>query len=52
MDRNARKTIESLSAPDTPIHQLDNNMCATEAFCGLPLYSCRQLHTGYELLKF
>lgn len=45
LDRNAKKTIESLIAPDEPIPQMKNNLCQTQVFCGLPFYSCRQLHT-------
>ena len=45
-DRNAEKTIDSLTAPDTPVRQHDNSICNDVPFCGLPLYSCRQLHTG------
>lgn len=46
MDRNSHKTIEGIAMPELPIPQLDNKMCESEVFCGLPLYSCRQLYTG------
>lgn len=45
LDRNAKKTIESLSAPGTPIEQ-NAEFCKNEVFCALPTYSSRQLHTG------
>ncbi|XP_055371692.1 endoplasmic reticulum metallopeptidase 1-like [Condylostylus longicornis] len=45
-DRNAKKTIESLAMPETPIPQDQNILCENEVFCGLPFYSSRQLHTG------
>lgn len=45
LDRNTRKTIESLSAPGNPIEQ-NEEFCRNEVFCALPTYSCRQLHTG------
>ena len=45
LDRNSWKTIESLSAPVTPIVQ-DAVFCQNNVFCALPTYSCRQLHTG------
>lgn len=45
LDTNARKTIESLSAPGTPIEQ-NAEFCKNEVFCALPTYSCRQVHTG------
>ena len=46
MDRNSRKTIEGISMPDLPILQSENKMCESEIFCGLPVFSCRQLLTG------
>lgn len=33
-------------APESPIRQEDNAICNVAPFCGLPFYSCRQLHTG------
>lgn len=46
VDRNARKTIESLAMPEIPIAQENNILCKNEIFCGLPFYSSRQMHTG------
>lgn len=46
IDRNSKRTIESLVAPLDPIDQRKNPLCEKEVFCGLPFYSCRQLHTG------
>ncbi|XP_046804765.1 endoplasmic reticulum metallopeptidase 1-like [Lucilia cuprina] len=46
MDRNARKTIESLTMPEEPIPQDENILCKSEVFCGLPLLSARQLLPG------
>lgn len=45
LDINARKTIESLSAPGNPIVP-DEAFCKDNVFCALPTFSCRQLHTG------
>lgn len=47
LDRNAEKTIDSLVAPETPVEQEKIPHCEDLPFCGLPSYSCRQLHTGY-----
>lgn len=47
-DRNTEKTIDSLVAPETPVRHEDNPICNVAPFCGLPFYSCRQLHTGYN----
>ncbi|XP_031617647.1 endoplasmic reticulum metallopeptidase 1-like [Contarinia nasturtii] len=46
LDRNAEKTIDSLVAPETPVRQDLIPLCNELPFCGLPSYSCRQLHTG------
>lgn len=46
LDRNAEKTIDSLVAPETPVQQEEIPMCNELPFCGLPAYTCRQLHTG------
>jgi len=46
IDRNTEKTTDSLMAPESPIRQEDNAICHVAPFCGLPFYSCRQLHTG------
>lgn len=46
LDRNAEKTIDSLVAPETPIRQELIPKCNELPFCGLPAYTCRQLHTG------
>lgn len=43
-DRNARKTIESLTMPDIPIPHGENILCKNEIFCGLPYFSTRLLH--------
>lgn len=52
MDRNARKTIESLTMPEEPIPQDENILCKSEVFCGLPLLSVRQLIPGYVYNNF
>ncbi|XP_055905553.1 endoplasmic reticulum metallopeptidase 1-like [Eupeodes corollae] len=46
MDRNCRKTVESLSMPETPIPHEFNILCKNEIFCGLPFLTSRQLHLG------
>lgn len=46
MDRNARKTIESLTMPEEPIPQDENILCKSEVICGLPVLSARQLMQG------
>lgn len=51
-DRNVEKTVDSLVAPETPVRQEEIPLCDSLPFCGLPLYSCRQLHTGYLFLIF
>lgn len=45
-DRNAKKTIESLTMPEEPIPQESNILCKNEVFCGLPVLSIRQLMVG------
>lgn len=47
MDRNAEKTIEGLTVPHTPMPQTQIPLCKELPFCGLPLFSSRQLSTGY-----
>lgn len=51
-DRNVEKTIDSLLAPELPVRQELIPLCNELPFCGLPVYSCRQLHTGYLRFKF
>lgn len=46
LDRNSRKTIESLATPEIPIPQEENSLCKSEIFCGLPFFSSRSLHYG------
>lgn len=46
MDSNARKTIESLVAPDIAVRQSENALCAKEVLCGLPVISIRSLIVG------
>ncbi|XP_055696268.1 endoplasmic reticulum metallopeptidase 1-like [Lutzomyia longipalpis] len=46
LDRNSRKTLESLSAPGMPIVQNDADLCATDVACGLPFQREDQLKTG------
>lgn len=45
-DRNVEKTIDGVTAPESPVRQEENPICKVAPFCGLPFYSCRQLHTG------
>lgn len=45
LDRNTHKTLESLVAPDLLMPQQQNALCQQRPFCGLPYYTCRQLHT-------
>lgn len=51
LDRNALKTVEGIAMPNLPLDQLENNMCK-EVFCGLPVTSARQLHTGWDFWNF
>ncbi|XP_059611307.1 endoplasmic reticulum metallopeptidase 1-like [Phlebotomus argentipes] len=46
LDRNSRKTLESLSAPGMPIPQNDADLCAIDVACGLPFHHEDQLKTG------
>ncbi|KAG4068422.1 hypothetical protein HA402_007942 [Bradysia odoriphaga] len=48
IDRNTRKTVESLFAPEIPVSQEVNVACSKTVFCGLPFHSMRHLYsTGY-----
>lgn len=44
-DRHSRKTIESITIPDMPVHI--SEMCNDEVLCGLPLTSIRLLMMGF-----
>lgn len=43
-DRHAKKTIEGISMPDSPLHF--SEICKDEVYCGLPLMSSRSLLLG------
>lgn len=45
LDRNTEKTIDSLTAPETPIPQEEMPLSKELPFGGVPAYSCRQVHT-------
>lgn len=45
IDRNTKKTVESLFAPEIPISQEDNAACSKTIFCGLPFHSMRHLYS-------
>lgn len=47
IDRNTKKTVESLFAPEIPISQVDNIACSKTIFCGLPFHSMRHLFSTY-----
>ncbi|GAB0088597.1 hypothetical protein DMENIID0001_030540 [Sergentomyia squamirostris] len=46
LDRNSRKTLESLSAPGMPIPHNDADLCGTDVACGMPFHRDDQLKTG------
>lgn len=45
LDRNTEKTIDSLTAPETPIPQEEMPLSNELPFGGVPAYTCRQVHT-------